>query len=786
MMRRSVLAFASTIVLASAGGCESCVPQPPPPQLAEGVFGPLGAIRPNASAAERELFEEGKAIALRQWTPATGLGPGYNVSSCAACHEKPAIGGSAGRYRDFNLAFEVFPAAAFARGHNGVQLDYALGDVDIGSNASGPITRVDTDGDANTFARRNPIPFFGVGLLAEIPAEEIASRADPDDSDGDGISGRINVDRGFLSRFGVKAQSASLEGFIRGPINNHAGITSDPLPPSRQAQLPIIVEAVDDDCGTEGCLNQAQVAAASEPLTDDDGVPDPEMSEDELFALVSYTMLLAAPEPDPETPASRRGREQFEAIGCTACHVPALLGPRGLIPAWTDLLVHDMGDELNDGIRMLAAREMEFRTAPLWGVAGAAPYLHDGRADTLDEAIVAHGGEALASRERYQALSADERDDVIAFLNSLGGADQTSPGMLAPNEPVRAAGELGAPVDAVANDAAALDVFVAGRAEFDREHFASEGLGKSFNGDSCRACHFQPVIGGAGPVDVNVIRGGIVDGDGIIVPAGGSMVHRHLLGDVRAPIDPAITFTVTRQTPPIFGLGLLELVPEDAILLRADPADADADGISGRAHVLADGRLGRFGWKADIPTLAAFARDAAANELGLSLEGDASADGAFGFGSDDDDVIDPEYDVGALGLLTTFMRDLAPPARVHTDTAAEARGAVTFDAVGCARCHVPQLPTPQGNIAAFTDLLLHDVARPGELGVPSGDAGPTEMRTTPLWGLMASGPWWHDGRAFSVEAAIAEHHGESAASDSAYKDHDDADRADLLAFLASL
>ena len=132
-----------------------------------------------------------------------------------------------------------------------------------------------------------------------------------------------------------------------------------------------------------------QAAAPSEPLTDDDGIPDPELDEDSLFALVSWVMLLAAPEPDPPNEISESGAGIFKDIGCASCHVPGLVGPRGIVYAYTDLLLHDMGPEMDDGLSMGVATGSEFRTAPLWGVKAVGPYLHDGRADTLQDAIKA-------------------------------------------------------------------------------------------------------------------------------------------------------------------------------------------------------------------------------------------------------------------------------------------------------------------------------------------------------------------------------------------------------------
>ncbi|MEO1335970.1 MAG: di-heme oxidoredictase family protein, partial [Myxococcota bacterium] len=456
--------------------------------LAEGVYAELGAIRPNATDEERAMFDRGLKVAVRRFKRSEGLGPHFNLVFCGGCHEKPAFGGSGPRYRNFLLTGQKLTDGSFAgTGVNGVQVFYE----------PGGRVRMPTDPATNVWATRNPIPFFGVGLLAELPNEAILANADPDDADGDGISGRPNYDRGFVGRFGRKSQTVSTEGFIRGPLFNHLGLTSNPLSDARKNELPVPSGTAMRQAVVSASIGQTareQAAAPAEPTVDDDGVPDPELSEQDLFDLIAYTMLLAAPQAEPLAGASARGAELFTSVGCEGCHVQSLVGPRGRIPLYSDLLLHDMGPDLADGIEMKLATGSEFRTQPLWGVAATGPYLHDGRADTLHEAIVAHGGEALASADAYLALSAEQQDDVREFLLSLGGRDQMSDGLIPPDEAPPMAGQWGGPEPAVSEVQ-----FEAGRRVFDRDVYASEGLGPLFNGDSCRACHFEPAVGGAGP-----------------------------------------------------------------------------------------------------------------------------------------------------------------------------------------------------------------------------------------------------------------------------------------------
>ncbi|MCA9601851.1 MAG: hypothetical protein KC417_07500, partial [Myxococcales bacterium] len=382
--------------------------------------------------------------------------------------------------------------------------------------------------------------------------------------DGDGISGRPNYDRGFVGRFGRKAQTVSIEGFIRGPLFNHIGITSNPLSNARKAELPVPSAAAGASGSVQAGLRDdgisvvtaGQAAAPDMPNMDDDDAPDPELSEDDLFDVVSFTMLLAVPRPDEPTAESEAGSELFSELGCDGCHVRALKGPRGLIPAYSDLLLHDMGDDLADDIVMGVAKGNEFRTQPLWGVVAVGPYLHDGRADTLDDAIRFHGGEAKAARDAYVALDGRERRQVLAFLASLGGGDQRSDGLLPPDAAVEAVGEFGGPMTMLTETESAL--YAAGRAVFDRDTHLGSGLGPEFNGDSCRACHFDPVLGGAGPADVDVTRQGIRSGDQVAEPAGGTMARHFDVSPMRPPIDAASNIFERRQTPALFGLGLID------------------------------------------------------------------------------------------------------------------------------------------------------------------------------------------------------------------------------------
>ena len=455
------------------------------------------------------------------------------------------------------------------------------------------------------------------------------------------------------------------------------------------------------------------------------------------------------------------------------------------MPIYSDLLIHDMGDELADDIVMKEASGSEFKTQPLWGVTATGPFLHDGRADTIDEAIRPHGGEAQASKEAYEALSETDRQAVIAFIESLGGKSQTSRGLLPPNAPVVAVGEYGGPARALSP--AEEEQFIRGREIFDADFRMDAGLGPRFNGDSCRACHFDPIIGGSGPSGVDVTRHGLIDGNGSFTdPSIGTMAHKLATASTdRPPIDPAANVFEHRQTPPIFGLGLAQRIPDAEIMALEDPTDADGDGIFGVARVLPDGRVGKLGWKAGVPDLAEFARDAMFNEIGVTVPADPSS--PFGDSTDADGTADPEISSDEIADLVFYMEMLAPPQRGEIDGATETAGRAVFSDVLCDRCHIPELPDDNANpVPIFSDLLLHDVAETGATGIADGPASIRMFRTSPLWGIGQTAPYMHDGRASTIEQAIERHFGEADAARTAYSMLDATERAQLLAFLQSL
>ncbi|MBT9555448.1 MAG: hypothetical protein IV100_05420 [Myxococcales bacterium] len=759
--------------------------------LATTVLGPLGSVRSTATPTQRATFERGQAVAMRRFDRTSGLGPTFNITFCGACHEKPTLGGGAGLYRNFFLGGTALPDGSFIPLESGGRAGGVVRMYHYGDGAARPMVPA----GVNVLAQRNPIPFFGVGLIAALPEEAILAGADPDDLDGDGISGRPNFDRGFVGRFGVKAQTVSIEGFIRGPLMNHLGVTSNPLDQQQKAELP--VDSSNAGVATRSAAlssryatqEGAQAAAPDEPVLDLDDAPDPELASPDLFDLVSFAMLLAGPLPEALDDVSGRGRRHFDAIGCGGCHTPRLVGPDGPLPLYSDLLLHDMGPALADGIRQGVATGSEFRTQPLWGLAAVGPYLHDGRASTIDAAIEAHGGEADAARLDFLELTPTERDELREFLLSLGGRDQASLGLLGPDAPVPAPGDWGGPLPGLTGDE--LTAFEEGRRAFDRDMGFAEGAGAPrLNGDSCRACHFDPVIGGAGPRDVNVMRHGVRLEDGrVVAPSVGSVLHKLTALHGVSPVSAEAVADVfeMRQTPHLFGLGLIASIPDTALEALADPADTiTPDGISGRLSWTDGGRIGRFGWKAQVPTIDEFVRDALTTEIGLTVPFEPGH--TFGRIHDSDGVADPEVDDGLLAALRDYLHLLGAPPRSFSglDAAAVLAGEAHFETAGCGACHVPTLPGADQDVPLYSDLLLHEILPPERAGVEEGTASPTELRTPPLWGLARSGPYLHDGAADNIEASILAHEGEAVESRQRFEALSAAERAALLDFLGSL
>ncbi|MFT5291372.1 MAG: CxxC motif-containing protein (DUF1111 family), partial [Planctomycetota bacterium] len=418
---KATLALAACALITtgcSPDGASSAPGGDPETSNVGGGTGSLGDPLPGLTQDELDAFNRGRLIFTKHFTPEEGLGPHYNATACSSCHNSPLPGGGGRLYRNFYIAragFTPDPAAMFdlpglispVVPAFGTGTHFGAGFTLEGGRA---IIPDDIAGIPIAVTQRRAIPLFGVGLFEFISNATILANADPDDADLDGISGRANNDVNGHGRFGVKAQANNIEIFTRQPMQNQMGITSDPFD------------------GSGGVVSLGHMAfqasgGLDDPTTDSDSVPDPEMGTADLGDLIAFSRFLAPPTPKAVLDAGElNGQALFTSLKCDACHIQTLSSSRGPVNAYSDLLLHDMGPTLADNIGFgtpqastidPAHNGSEFRTAPLWGISLFGPYIHDGRAKTLDDAILLHGGEAQTIRDNYDALVQQDKDDLI-------------------------------------------------------------------------------------------------------------------------------------------------------------------------------------------------------------------------------------------------------------------------------------------------------------------------------------------------------------------------------------
>ena len=448
-----------SIALAAAVPPSAPPPSAPPP--ADPLRGRLGGPAtvdeqgPNAfslpvpalSTEDRRAFSVGNALFRDNWVAAPasvdsrdGLGPLFNANSCSACHQEDGRGRPPERAGEVGLGLVVFvsPEAMDGAPHptygkqlqdqavTGVPPEVALEmkptllrgsfddgeswemrrlDVVIDRPAYGPV------GAVRTSARIGP-QLIGGGLLEAVPDAAIVAREDIDDRDGDGISGRAHRlgESGRVGRFGWKASQPTLDHQVRAALHEDIGITSAEHP-------------------------SESLTVAQRGTVDAPSGGSPEIDAHRVARIAHYCRTLAVPaQRGIDSAAVMRGQQVFAEIGCSACHVPELKTDqsspvpqlRGVaFQPFTDLLLHDMGDGLADHRADGEASGREWRTPPLWGIGlletvnGHANYLHDGRARTLQEAVLWHGGEAERARTAFTKLPKSDREAILAFLRSL-------------------------------------------------------------------------------------------------------------------------------------------------------------------------------------------------------------------------------------------------------------------------------------------------------------------------------------------------------------------------------
>ncbi|WP_107852679.1 di-heme oxidoreductase family protein [Oceanimonas marisflavi] len=417
----------------------------------------------NLSFDKRLDFSVGNSFFRNPWVaaPATtdardGLGPLFNTNACQSCHIKdgrghpPAFDGDnavsmlvrlsvpadeSQQHRDYLRTLGVVPHPVYggqlqdmaipgAVPEGKVVIHYSPQTVRFHDGSTVELRRphvsIDQPGYGEpgsqllTSSRIAP-PMIGLGLLEAIPESALLAGEDPHDENNDGIRGHANRvwdaarEQAVIGRFGWKAGQPSLRQQNAGAFAGDMGLTSSLM--------------LTNDCTAAQACEQYPDGGQSE------------VSDEVLDAVTFYSQHLAVPaRRHLDNPDVQAGEQLFLALGCAGCHTPSYTTGTHASPAlshqkiypYTDLLLHDMGDDLADNRPEFEAGGREWRTPPLWGlgyageVAGQpARYLHDGRARTPLEAVLWHGGEAEAARNRVLAASAREREQLIAFLESL-------------------------------------------------------------------------------------------------------------------------------------------------------------------------------------------------------------------------------------------------------------------------------------------------------------------------------------------------------------------------------
>jgi CxxC motif-containing protein (DUF1111 family) len=447
----AAIGFFSNVELASSQTALMMSPAARDPGVRTGAT-TAGDPLPGLTTNERKFFDSGLADFSSTETVADGLGPRMNLDSCSGCHAQPAIGGTSpalnpqiafaskdggtDRVPSFISANGPVREARFVRNPDGT--------ADGGVHALFTLTgRTGTTGcnlaqpdfatalATNNVIFRIPTPVFGAGLIEQIPDDTIRANADNNSSEKSslGISGRANLfipgrvsgvpntngNDGTITRFGWKAQNKSLMIFSGEAYNVEMGITNETFQQERD-ETP--------SCQFASVPNDTSNFEAATPVEHASGV--------ERFS--NFQRFLAPPPPSLISPGGAtsiaRGKAQFSNTGCALCHTPSLKTGNSTIAAlryqtanlYSDLLVHDMGDGLADGVTQGTAGPREFRSAPLWGLGKRIFFLHDGRTADLVVAIRAHassGSEANAVVTRFNGLPESSKQDLLNFLRSL-------------------------------------------------------------------------------------------------------------------------------------------------------------------------------------------------------------------------------------------------------------------------------------------------------------------------------------------------------------------------------
>ena len=405
------------------------------------ISGPFLQITPNLPSNALGGVSTGRELFIAEWTPANqgrvlfdGVGPLFNANACTQCHSaegRQPMYAPNGELSDAIL-FRLGDKQGQAHAYYGEQMQHQSIDATIATEgkmqylataatehtpAGIRFSFTPTDlnqplGNTAISGRISP-QLVGMGLLNLIPEANIIAAADPDDSNKDGISGRVHwVNDGIqqrIGRFGWKAINSSLRTQNANAMSQDMGLTTSVfMEPNCTINQPI-------------CWTAANGGS-------------PEVSDSSLDAVTEFMTALAVPERRiKELSTFNKGAQLFAQVGCASCHTPKqktsdslrfpLLSQQTIYP-YTDLLLHDMGTALDDGVKEKNAESYEWRTPPLWsiGIVARDPearFLHDGRASSLTEAIMWHGGEAETTKLRFKQLPVEQKEKILSFLKSI-------------------------------------------------------------------------------------------------------------------------------------------------------------------------------------------------------------------------------------------------------------------------------------------------------------------------------------------------------------------------------
>ncbi|HYM33563.1 MAG TPA: di-heme oxidoredictase family protein [Candidatus Cybelea sp.] len=439
--------FPSVTVMAqtTAASAHPVVADPGVRGGAPGVGGPLSGLTPDQrnffTAAQGRFQEIDSVSGTITGENGVGLGPRFNLNSCAGCHAQPVAGGTS-PFTNPQVAMATLDGAknfvpSFISLHGPVRearfVTNPDGTPDGGvhdlfvisgrSDASGcHIKQPDFEAalDNNNVIFRIPTPTFGLGLVESVPDSGlIAARAAGANLQASlGVSGSFNHsgNDGTITRFGWKAQNKSLLIFAGEAYNVEQGVTNEAFPNERENDPNCQYNTLPED--TTNLTNTFNSGSSASDYASD------------IVNFAAFMRLSAAPVPAASTPSTIRGAQVFDSVGCQACHLEtqttaqSAYGGQGNVrfQPFSDFAIHDMGERLADGISQGSATGSEFRTAPLWGIGKRIYFLHDGRTSDLLVAIEHHasrGSEANQVISNFNMLSPQNQQDLLNFLRSL-------------------------------------------------------------------------------------------------------------------------------------------------------------------------------------------------------------------------------------------------------------------------------------------------------------------------------------------------------------------------------